>query len=393
MLQTKFITDILGIEENIVKNHKRIDDRLELQIELPIRAHNCPSCSYLTSVVHDYRTRTIKDIPFRGSIKTIIHYRQRRYVCPVCKKRLKEHQSFVPAYSRHTSQMNMYLYQQFNKEWSLKSIAQHSGVSANKVHRLLKEFTIPAPSTLPRVISIDEFKGNAGRKFQFVINDPVNKKILDILPGRESHILSSYFRQFSKDIREKVLFVVMDMSKAFKSEVSTFFPNVTIIIDKFHVVRYCTWSLEAIRKNGQKRLSADLRKFFKHSRKLLNKRASALKDEQKEQTALMLQILPELQSGYFLKEKFFSFIDSDNSSDARVRLKEFLFHAEVLNLPEYKAMVTMLKNWGKYILNMFDHHLSNGFTEGKNNKIKVLKRNAYGFRNFENLRKRILLMS
>ena len=92
----------------------------------------------------------------------------------------------------------------------------------------------------------------------------------------------------------------------------TFFPNATIVIDRFHVVRYVTWALENVRKRIQKEMLPFKRKYFKRSRR---------------------------------------------------------------------------------ILNAFDFPYSNGFTEGTNNKIKVIKRKAYGFRNFENFRNRILMTS
>ncbi|MFZ5975338.1 MAG: ISL3 family transposase [Bacillota bacterium] len=86
-------------------------------------------------------------------------------------------------------------------------------------------------------------------------------------------------------------------------------------------------------------------------------------------------------------------MDAKNSAEADTRLKEFLILANFLAVPEYGPCVRMLSNWKEYILNAFDHPYSNGYTEGVNNKIKVLKRVAFGFRNFENFRKRIFLAS
>ena len=89
--------------------------------------------------------------------------------------------------------------------------------------------------------------------------------------------------------------------------------------------------------------------------------------------------------------KILSFMASNNSMEARKRLREFVFHATVANLEEFEPLLTVLQNWTQYILNAFDCKYTNGFTEGCNNKIKVLKRIAFGYRNFSNLRKRILL--
>ena len=84
-------------------------------------------------------------------------------------------------------------------------------------------------------------------------------------------------------------------------------------------------------------------------------------------------------------------MNSIDSFEAKQRLREFRMYAFTADLPEFKACLTMLKNWEIYILNAFDVPYSNGFTEGVNNTIKVLKRVAYGYRSFENFRRRILI--
>jgi transposase len=80
---------------------------------------------------------------------------------------------------------------------------------------------------------------------------------------------------------------------------------------------------------------------------------------------------------------------SKSSLQAKERLREFVLHAGVADLPEFASLLNMMRNWGTYILNAFDCTLSNGFTEGVNNTIKVIKRIAYGYRNFRNFRARI----
>ena len=115
-----------------------------------------------------------------------------------------------------------------------------------------------------------------------------------------------------------------------------------------------------------------------------------LSDENKAAVERMLLASRDLREAYLLKEKFYDFMDSSNSFQAKERLRAFRAHAFVADLPEFQACMTMLKNWEPYILNAFDCPYSNGFTEGVNNKIKVLKRIAFGYRSFKNFRTRIL---
>ena len=105
----------------------------------------------------------------------------------------------------------------------------------------------------------------------------------------------------------------------------------------------------------------------------------------------MLEISKELADAYFMKEKFYYFMSSPNSTEARRRLKLFGMSNAATQLPEFEKLIRVLSNWSEYILNAFDCGYTNGFTEGCNNKIKVLKRIAFGYRSFKNMRQRILL--
>lgn len=115
-----------------------------------------------------------------------------------------------------------------------------------------------------------------------------------------------------------------------------------------------------------------------------------LNDENKAAVERMLLMSRELREAYLLKETFYAFMRSADSMQAKARLREFRLHAFVAALPEFESFLKMLQNWEPYILNAFDCHYSNGFTEGVNNKIKVLKRIAFGYRSFRNFRIRIL---
>ena len=181
------------------------------------------------------------------------------------------------------------------------------------------------------------------------------------------------------------------MNKVYRDIALTHFPNATIIIDKFHVIHYITWVLENVRKRFQKDMHPSKRKYFKRSRRILLSHYRYLSDENKLALEVMLQQSYDLAQAYYLKELFFDFMDSENSYVAKPKLRKFIISAQVSKLKEFNATLTMLGNWSKYILNAFDCSYSNGFTEGSNNKIKVIKRNGYGFRNFENFRNRILL--
>ena len=132
----------------------------------------------------------------------------------------------------------------------------------------MQDIRFPKPAYLPEVLSIDEFRGNAGgQKFQAILTDVKNHKLFDILPSRSQTDLMLYLQEFPN--KEQVKYFVTDMNSVYKDLAREYFPNATIVIYKFHVVRYVTWALENVRKRIQKELHPSKRKYFKRSRKLL----------------------------------------------------------------------------------------------------------------------------
>ena len=181
------------------------------------------------------------------------------------------------------------------------------------------------------------------------------------------------------------------MNQVYRDLALQVFPNATIVIDKFHVVRYVTWALENVRKRIQKLMHPSKRKYFKRSRRLLLTHKNKLNQEGLEALELMLTQSQDLATAYHLKELFYNFMKSKDRAEAAKRLKFFILSTQASGLSEFNACLTMLGNWSKYILNAFDCPYTNGYTEGMNNAIKVIKRNAFGYRNFDNFRNRIFL--
>lgn len=388
MPQEDYTTDLLdmkGAEVKIIQNDESL---CMIEVTMPRKMHTCPRCKTTTDKIHDYRKQYVTDTPILGKIFKWL-YHKRRYCCPCCEKRFVEMNPFLPRYHRFTNRIVAYCLSMLKNKGSQKDVAKLSGSSQTTVGRWMKLLSFSAPSKLPEVLSIDEFRGNAGgEKFQCILTDPVNKRIVDILPSRSSCKIIDWIKSMKN--RKEVKYCVMDMNKVYFDIAQTFLPEAKIVIDKFHVVRYCTWAFENVRKRVQKKLLPQDRKYFKRSRRLLLARAASLSDENKQAVDIMLYYSKDLSEAYLLKELFYDFMKSKDSKEALTLLTKFRSYAESFKLPEFDACLTMLKNWQPHILNAFDCTYSNGFTEGINNSIKVIKRVAYGFRNFLNFRTRIL---
>lgn len=385
MLSANYTAKVLDLEDVIISKVENDREALKVYLELPVRTHKCPSCGQETTRIHDYRMQIVKDIPLGR--KTYLYLKKRRYLCTHCRKRFYENNHFLPRYHRATSRMIAGILQEFRKLKSAKEIAESYNISASTAIRYFDHVSYRC-NELPAVVSIDEFKGNAGgEKYQCIVTDPEGRKVLDILPNRFESSLIYYFKRFKS--KNNVRFFVTDMNPYFKAVSKACFPQAIIVADRYHVIRQVIWAMENVRKNEQKNLSPKFRKYFKRSKSLLCKSINRLKIEEQSALALMFEISPRLALAYRLKN-YFMLVMHSQPSKASDLLGRWLILAEHYAIPEFKSCVTAYHNWSAEIINAIKYPWSNGFTEGCNNKTKVLKRICFGVRNFHRFRNRIL---
>lgn len=380
-------TDLLGLKDVSVTSVKEDAYALYVHIETKPKECTCPCCRTVTHYIHDYRLQKIRDLPLRGKYLYLL-LKKRRYVCKHCGKRFFEKYSFLPRFHRMTQRVYENIIRSLYDSVSMKSVSSGFNVSTNTVSRVF-DLVHRKLFKLPKVLSIDEFKGNAGgEKYQVILANPAQRRVLDILPTRYSTDLIEYFKSFQD--RNIVEYVVMDMYSPYFEVCRAMFPKAKIIADKYHYIRQVYWALDRVRKLVQKGFVKEKRIYFKHSRKLLYAPYDSLSDEDKQALRIMLSQDFNLQEAWQLKEMFRDFRQCKSSDAGRKILRDWLLTAQECNIPEFKDCITAFTNWFKEILNSLDCPYTNGFTEGTNNKIKVLKRNAYGFRNFNRFRNRIL---
>ena len=384
------INKLLNIEEVIVKKVVHADIFVKIFLETNPKEQICPVCGALTKRIHDYRMQTIKDLPFQMKHCYLL-LKKRRYVCS-CGKRFYEDYSFLPKYLQRTSRLTAFIASALHDTGPITTVAKMSNVSVSTVNRILDTISFKRPP-LSQSISIDEFKGNAsGEKYQCILVDPVKHSILDIMPSRSQSFLTSYFRDIPKAERYQVKFFVCDMWQPYTDLAKVFFPNADIVIDKYHFIRQTTWAIENVRKRLQKTMPPSLRKYYKRSHSLILSRYDKLKDENKKACDLMLQYNDDLRLAHYLKEWFYQICQNPKYSEQRRDFFEWISTAEQSQIPEFEKCADTYRHWSKEILNAFKYsHITNGPTEGFNNKIKVLKRTSYGIRNFNHFRTRILL--
>ena len=388
MLNSYYTEKLLGLQGVEVKNIQEKEEFFEISIEQPRKECICPCCGESTNKIHDYRYQRIKELPtFKKNVVLIL--RKRRYVCS-CGKRFFEPNTFLAKYQRMTKRAIMGLLGKLSDCRSYTSVAREFNISVSTVIRFFKNVQYSKPTKLPVVIGIDEFKGNSGgEKFHGILTDLEERKVIDILKTRYEHDLCDYFKKYD---RSNVKYFVSDMYKPYAEIAEYYFPNATYVIDKYHWVRQAIWAFEAVRKDIQKQFSKKHRRYFKKSRCLLLRHQDKLNDEELRQVLIMLDVSPTLSTAYFLKELLYSILNETDPNKQKKLFSDWIEEASESEIPSFVKCAKTYVNWFTPITNSFFCPYTNGFTEGCNNKIKVLKRNAYGLQNFKRFRNRILFM-
>lgn len=391
MLQDNYTQDLPLFKGVSIKYFRENEENsnLEAFIEMPVKEHRCPHCSHTTTYIKDYRLQKVKDLSLVGK-PLIVTIRKRRYICKNCNSTFSENNPYIKRYCHFPQRFYLEVIKETFDLQSFSAIARRFGTSVTSIIRWFDNINYPK-AELPNCIAIDEFKGNAGgEKFQCNLADPVKHKIIDILPNRDSEDLYKHFLEYPYEKRAKVKKVVMDLSTLFRSVAEKIFPEAKIIADKFHVIRVVTNSLENVRKRIQKELHDTKRKWFKRSHYLLLKKHESLTEEDIIELNRMLNSSRELEQAWVLKELFYEIFRKETRPEAKKELGNWLSLADELSIPEFQHCITTFTNWRTEIANIVGETISNGFIEGSNNKIKVLKRISFGVQNFERFRNRIL---
>lgn len=381
-----------NVKQEYIEDFYQKTDTFIFKIKLPQSSHSCPACGAKTDRVKDYRIRKVNFGAVQGH-KVMGEYRQRRYYCPNCHHAFSEDNPFVSRYAQLSKTNVQHLYVKLSESLSYTAIAKECNSSITTIIRYFSLLTMPKPKTLPGVIAIDEFKGNAdGYKFQVILTNPDSGEILDILPKRDTQALMVYFGSFKRSIRNKVKYIVMDMSAQFKHIMQMLFPHAHIVCDRYHVCRLVDWAVERVRKREQHKLSKHSR-MLKQNKRVLMKNPDNLTTEECIKLTEIFRVSDDLRLAYGLRLAFRKIFKVYGKQQIVKHITSWLKAVEDSKLLEFRNLLTSFPAWLPQLVNAFLLPYSNGYTEGCNNKIKVLKRISYGIRHFDRFRVRILLLS
>lgn len=373
----------------------------------------CPKCNQFTSSVHDKLKPIISTYldSCGQEVKLTIH--KRRFICHKCNHKFTEEMSLTTKNGSISNATKIEIRKDLlDYNLTIGYIAKKNHVSTYIVRRELEEATSIIPDyikNLPRIISFDEFKADTNEgKYAFILNDPIHKKVLEVLPNRKKEYLVQCFTHC--DNRRSVEFVISDMYEPYLLVQQIMFPKAKYVVDKFHYTRYIMEALDKIRVRLQKEFGEKSKEYKllknKKNVSLLRKYGNDIDwwvETERYKNGHIIRILPgtvlaelkdiddDLKRGYELKELFLDIINHATYEDVEVQLINWVDLCKKSKINEFIEVSKTIENWLEYIVNSFiDKRYTNGFTEGTNNKIKVIKRNAFGYKNFQVLRKRIL---
>ena len=402
MEQLNFITNILGIKDKniIILDYLDAGTHKEIIAKLDYPAPKCLDCQ---GQMAKYDFQKESKIPYLecAGYKTLIRLRKRRFRCKVCGKMAVAETSLVKKNQQISTIVNQKITQKLIEKVPMTAIAESLSISTSTVIRKLKEFEFKSDlNHLPEHMSWDEYSFKKG-KMSFIAQDYDTRKIVAILDGRTQATIRNHFLRYSRQVRSRVKVITMDMFSPYYAIARKLFPNAKIVLDRFHIVQHFSRAMNRVRiqiMNQFDRRSHEykaLKRYWKliqqDSRKLSDKRfyqptfRSHLTN--KEVLEKLFSYSQELRQHYNLyqlllfhfQEKqtdhFFSLIDERISS---------------VNPIFQTVFKTFLKDKDK-IMNALELPYSNAKLEATNNLIKVIKRNAFGFRNFDNFKTRILI--
>jgi len=242
-------------------------------------------------------------------------------------------------------------------------------------------------------LNIDEIAQEKGHgNFVLVLSAPEEGYVLDVLPDRERKTLEKWLDGLSPEVKKAIKTVNLDMWEPYTLAVKAKLTQARIVVDRFHVMKNLNHCLTLARREIQRTASDEIKEQLKGSRWALVKNEKDLNDKQRAKLETVYQVSPELKVCHQLKEQFRTIFETITDREkARNALLQWIKQVQKQNVVALQSFLATLNNWFELILNYFIERWTNAFAEGVNNKIKLIKRRAFGFTNFDHFRLRILV--
>jgi transposase len=354
------------------------------------RCEHCGAC--------DVRPRGRVERRFRslpiGSRSTAIVFSIPRVACQACGLVRQVKLGFADPRRTYTKAFERYALE-LSQCMTILDVARHLSVSWDIVKDIQKRdlsrrYAKPKLKNL-RQIAVDEIAVAKGHRYVTIVLDLESGAVVFVGDGKGGDALKPFWKRLRR-CQAKIEAVAMDMSPAYHKAVSTYLPMATIVYDRFHVIKLFNDKLSNLRRWLHQRATDEQKKVLKGSRWLLLKAAEHLDPERDEKSRLeeALKLNQPLATAYYLKEDLRQFWDQPGKRFAGAFLTDWIRRAEASGVWMLQQMAKTLEAHRAGLLAYYDYRISTGPLEGTNNKIKTMRRQAYGFRDHEFFKLKIL---
>lgn len=390
-MQDDYIAVALGLPQLRIMWQEELENRFEVGVIYRQGEVTCPRCGKVTNKEHARSLQWKQDRRLRDKV-VFLKLIKRRFRCLWCGKVFTEPDGVFGPRRRSSCRFREHLGRE-GLHQTVRRTAQKEMVGEGLVRRCVTEevgriLEAKGVKKTPEFIGLDEFSVRRPRLYQTAICNLVEKEVMGVVEGQGQKRLEEYLDSLPQP--EGVKGVVMDMHEPFRQAVQMSLPQAKVVVDKFHLIRHINNALDKERSQLQGGNRRGKRRELFNSRYTLLKGAERLTHDERIKLSQLFYRYPELERAWVFKESFRTWYKETNKNRAEEVLG--LLEQEITNssLPEFRELLHTFTHWRDEILNYFDYRITNGFVEGKNNRIKTIKRMAYGYRNMDNFRLRIL---
>jgi transposase len=330
-----------------------------------------------------------------GDREVYLDFQMRRIKCKTCGVK-NEKLAFLSDNTKYSLRFAMQI-GGLCRAMTIKDVARRMHLDWHTVKELDKiymreQLRREGPST-PNVIGIDEISIKKRHGYRIVVSDLEEKRAIWFGgAGRKEEDMDMFYAFLGKENADKIRLAVMDMWKPFRKSTQAHAPNADILFDKFHVLRHLGEALDKICKSEYGRITGPPRKFIKGQKYVLLSHKENLTTEGRQSLRLLLKANKRLNTAYILRESFDQLWTYTSEAWARKFFDNWKRQLRWQRLKPYERFAKMIeRHWGGVAAYCKpENKVALGFVEGLNNKIRVIQRRAYGLRDEEYLKLKIL---
>ncbi len=369
---------------------------MTMTIEQPRQALCCSQCGGKKvhakgGVVREFRSLPIGGKPVR------LRMTVPRVLCRTCFVERQVSVGFADPKKSYTRPFARYVIE-LSRMMTLADVARHLQLSWDVVKGIVgddlqRRFAKPKLRSLKR-IAIDEIYLGKKHKFLTIVMDLDSGRIVFVGDGKGQKSLEPFWRRL-KHSRAMIAAVAADLSPAYSAAIRKNLPNAQLVFDRFHLVKLLNEHLTDLRRELHREATDQLQKqVLKGTRWLLVKHSADLDPKRDERQRLKeaLQLNESLATAYYLKEDLAQVWMQENQTAARIVLDRWIATAASSGIRQLMKFARTLQTHREGILNWYDHPISTGPLEGTNNKIKLLQRQAYGYRDLPFFKLKLLAL-